>query len=80
MQATALRPEAGQHVRQFRDMVEGLPRDAIGVSLDVVFNHTNKGSQLGPVYEFKGSETAITTTSTRKTATPTTITPAAPTP
>lgn len=43
-----------QHVREFRDMVKALHRAGIEVILDVVFNHTDEGNQLGPNYAMKG--------------------------
>jgi isoamylase len=36
-------PEAGNHVREFRDMVKALHKAGIEVILDVVFNHTDEG-------------------------------------
>lgn len=47
-------PEAGQHVREFRDMVKALHKAGIEVILDVVFNHTDEGNHQGPVFSFKG--------------------------
>jgi isoamylase len=47
-------PEQGQHVREFRDMVKALHAAGIEVILDVVFNHTDEGNQLGPLYSFAG--------------------------
>jgi isoamylase len=47
-------PECGAHVREFRDMVKALHRAGIEVILDVVFNHTDEGNQLGPTFSFKG--------------------------
>jgi len=35
-------------------MVKVLHRAGIEVILDVVFNHTDEGNQLGPAYSFKG--------------------------
>jgi glycogen operon protein len=35
-------------------MVKALHRAGIEVILDVVFNHTDEGNQLGPAYSFKG--------------------------
>jgi isoamylase len=47
-------PELGQHVREFRDLVKALHRAGIEVILDVVFNHTDEGNQLGPLFSFAG--------------------------
>ncbi len=47
-------PEAGQHVREFRDMVKALHKAGISVILDVVFNHTDEGNHQGPTFSFKG--------------------------
>jgi isoamylase len=47
-------PDAGAHVREFRDMVKALHNAGIGVILDVVFNHTAEGGADGPIINFKG--------------------------
>ena len=47
-------PDAGAHVREFRDMVKALHEAGLGVILDVVFNHTAEGGRDGPVINFKG--------------------------
>jgi isoamylase len=47
-------PEAGEHVREFRDMVKALHQADIAVVLDVVFNHTDEGNHQGPTFSFKG--------------------------
>jgi glycogen operon protein len=52
--AYCVSPEAGSHVTEFRDMVKALHRAGIEVILDVVFNHTGEGNELGPVISFKG--------------------------
>jgi glycogen operon protein len=49
-----LDPEAGDHLRNFRNMVKALHRANIAVILDVVFNHTNEGNDQGPTLNFKG--------------------------
>jgi glycogen operon protein len=41
-------------VDEFRDLVKGLHRAGIEVILDVVFNHTAEGSDLGPTLSFRG--------------------------
>jgi isoamylase len=40
--------------RQFRDMVKAIHLAGIEVILDVVYNHTGEGNELGPVYSLKG--------------------------
>ena len=47
-------PEQGRHVQEFRDMVKALHRAGIEVILDMVFNHTDEGNHLGPLYSFAG--------------------------
>jgi isoamylase len=47
-------PEQGNHLDEFRDMVKAMHRAGIEVILDVVFNHTSEGNQLGPVISFRG--------------------------
>jgi glycogen operon protein len=52
--AYCVSPEIGSHLREFRDMVKALHRAGIEVILDVVFNHTDEGNQLGPTFSFRG--------------------------
>lgn len=47
-------PEAGTHMREFRDLVKALHKAGIGVIMDVVFNHTSEAGSDGPVINFKG--------------------------
>jgi isoamylase len=47
-------PGSGNHVREFRDMVKALHAAGIEVILDVVFNHTDEGNHLGPLFSFAG--------------------------
>jgi isoamylase len=47
-------PECGEHLRDFRDLVKALHRAGIEVILDVVFNHTDEGNHLGPLFSFAG--------------------------
>jgi isoamylase len=44
----------GGQVREFREMVRALHRAGIEVILDVVYNHTAEGSELGPTLSLKG--------------------------
>ncbi|MBI3466635.1 MAG: glycogen debranching enzyme, partial [Planctomycetes bacterium] len=46
-------------VDEFRDMVKALHRAGIEVILDVVFNHTCEGNELGPTLSFKGLENRV---------------------
>jgi len=46
-----------QHL-EFRNMVKALHKDGIAVVLDVVYNHTCEGDHRGPIYSFKGFDTA----------------------
>jgi len=41
---------------EFRDMVKALHRAGIEVILDVVYNHTAEGNELGPTFCFRGLE------------------------
>ena len=43
---------------EFRDMVKALHRAGIEVILDVVYNHTAEGNELGPTFCFRGLENA----------------------
>ncbi|HEX5661639.1 MAG TPA: alpha-amylase family glycosyl hydrolase [Polyangiales bacterium] len=45
-------------VREFKAMVKALHRAGIEVLLDVVYNHTCEGNQLGPTLSFKGLDNA----------------------
>jgi isoamylase len=45
---------AGGGVREFKEMVKALHAAGIEVILDVVYNHTAEGNQLGPTIAFKG--------------------------
>ena len=41
-------------ISEFRDMVKALHRAGIEVIVDVVFNHTDEGNELGPTHSFRG--------------------------
>jgi len=41
-------------VNEFRDMVKALHQAGIEVILDVVFNHTSEGDEVGPTLSFRG--------------------------
>jgi len=46
--------DAGQQVTEFKAMVKALHRAGLEVILDVVYNHTAEGNQLGPTLSFRG--------------------------
>lgn len=46
-------------LHEFREMVHALHQAGIEVILDVVFNHTSEGNELGPTLSFKGLDNAI---------------------
>ncbi|MBX6340832.1 MAG: glycogen debranching protein GlgX [Thermomicrobiaceae bacterium] len=46
--------DAGGQVNEFKRMVKELHRAGIEVILDVVYNHTAEGSELGPTLSFRG--------------------------
>lgn len=48
----------GEQVKEFRDMVKNLHKAGIEVILDVVYNHTAEGNQMGPTLSFKGIDNA----------------------
>jgi glycogen operon protein len=50
----ACRGTPGEGVREFREMVKRLHRAGIEVILDVVYNHTAEGNELGPTLSFRG--------------------------
>lgn len=48
----------GEQVTEFKAMVKALHRAGIEVILDVVYNHTAEGNQLGPTLCFRGIDNA----------------------
>lgn len=48
----------GEQVAEFKQMVKALHAAGIEVILDVVYNHTGEGSQLGPTLCFRGIDNA----------------------
>ena len=46
--------DRGEQVTEFKAMVKALHRAGIEVILDVVYNHTSEGSELGPTINFRG--------------------------
>lgn len=56
-QYASTRDDDGQHL-EFRNMVKALHQAGIAVVLDVVYNHTCEGDHRGPIYSFKGFDSA----------------------
>ncbi|GAB4450797.1 MAG: glycogen debranching protein GlgX [Chloroflexi bacterium OHK40] len=50
--------ERGEQVAEFKQMVKALHAAGIEVLLDVVYNHTGEGNQLGPTICFRGVDNA----------------------
>jgi isoamylase len=50
--------QAGEQVLEFKAMVRELHRAGIEVILDVVYNHTAEGNNLGPTLAFRGIDNA----------------------
>jgi isoamylase len=46
--------DRGQQVQEFKGMVRSMHDAGIEVVLDVVYNHTGEGNQLGPTISFRG--------------------------
>jgi len=49
----------GAQVLEFKEMVRAFHREGLEVILDVVFNHTGEGNELGPTLSFRGIDNAI---------------------
>jgi isoamylase len=49
----------GANVAEFKMMVKELHKAGIEVILDIVFNHTAEGNELGPTLSFRGIDNAI---------------------
>ena len=50
--------EREQSLREFKEMVARLHDAGLEVILDVVYNHTAEGNELGPTLSFKGIDNA----------------------
>ena len=50
--------QRGQQVQEFKAMVKALHAQGLEVILDVVYNHTAEGNQLGPTLSFRGIDNA----------------------
>ncbi len=48
----------GGQVKEFKDMVKEIHKAGIEVILDVVYNHTAEGNEMGPTLSFKGIDNA----------------------
>ncbi|HWP68454.1 MAG TPA: isoamylase, partial [Rectinemataceae bacterium] len=51
--------DPARHVREFKYMVRELHKAGIEVILDVVFNHSAEGNELGPTLSFRGLDNSI---------------------
>lgn len=51
-------PTSQDTIREFKSMVRNLHASGIEVILDVVYNHTAEGNQLGPTLSFRGIDNA----------------------
>ncbi len=49
----------GAQMLEFKEMVRAFHAEGLEVILDVVFNHTVEGSELGPTLSFRGIDNAI---------------------
>ena len=49
----------GGQVREFKHMVRELHKAGIEVILDIVFNHTAEGNEMGPTFSFRGLDNPI---------------------
>jgi glycogen operon protein len=49
----------GAQVQEFKEMVRTLHKEGLEVILDIVFNHTAEGSELGPTFSFRGLDNTI---------------------
>ncbi|WP_037571608.1 glycogen debranching protein GlgX [Spirochaeta cellobiosiphila] len=46
-------------VKEFKTMIKALHKAGIQVLLDVVYNHTGEGNELGPTHSFRGFDNSI---------------------
>lgn len=49
----------GGGVREFKEMVRELHKAGIEVILDVVYNHTGEGNEMGPTINFRGLDNSV---------------------
>ena len=52
-------PERNEEGRELKELIKALHDNGIEVILDVVFNHTAEGNELGPTFCFKGLDNKI---------------------
>ncbi len=57
--APEMRYSASQKVKEFKTMVKSLHSAGIEVILDVVYNHSCEGNQLGPTLSLRGIDNAV---------------------
>lgn len=46
-------------IREFKEMVKALHQNNMEVILDVVYNHTAEGDQMGPTFSFRGLDNSL---------------------
>ena len=49
----------GGQVQEFKEMVRELHKAGLEVILDIVFNHTAEGNEMGPTFSFRGLDNSI---------------------
>ncbi|MCL2479841.1 MAG: isoamylase, partial [Treponema sp.] len=49
----------GSQVQEFKEMVRELHKAGLEVILDIVFNHTAEGNEMGPTFSFRGLDNPI---------------------
>ncbi len=49
---------SGSSINEFKDMVKAMHKKGLEVILDVVYNHTGEGNQMGPTLCYKGIDNA----------------------
>ncbi|AFG38631.1 glycogen debranching protein GlgX [Spirochaeta africana] len=52
-------PSPGAAVYEFKEMVRELHKAGIEVILDVVYNHTGEGNEMGPTINFRGLDNSV---------------------
>ena len=52
-------PHRGGQVLEFKEMVRAFHQAGLEIILDVVFNHTGEGNELGPTFSFRGIDNAV---------------------
>ena len=49
----------GAAVREFKEMVRELHKAGLEIILDIVFNHTGEGNEMGPTFSFRGWDNSV---------------------